>query len=112
MALLRSGSRHRTITLSSALPLPLAIVRLWHDIWINAPDCRFRRRLARNRRVELVAILLLGLFTLACGLSTIGMQLVIFRALQGFAMVRLLRVWWNNTASSRCCSVDVTESET
>ena len=38
------------------------------------------------RRVELVGILVLGLFTLACGLSTTGVQLVIFRALQGFAM--------------------------
>ena len=36
--------------------------------------------------VELVGILILGLFTLACGLSTTGVQLVIFRALQGFAM--------------------------
>lgn len=38
------------------------------------------------RRVELVGILLLGIFTLACGLSATGVQLVIFRALQGFAM--------------------------
>lgn len=38
------------------------------------------------RRVELVGILLLGIFTLACGLSTTGVQLVIFRALQGLAM--------------------------
>lgn len=37
-------------------------------------------------RVELIGILVLGLFTLACGLSTTGVQLVIFRALQGFAM--------------------------
>jgi len=38
------------------------------------------------RRVELVGIFILGVFTLACGLSTTGVQLVIFRALQGFAM--------------------------
>jgi MFS family permease len=44
------------------------------------------------RRVELVGILVLGLFTLACDLSTTGVQLVIFRALQGFAMVMHLPV--------------------
>ena len=38
------------------------------------------------RRVELVGIFLLGVFTLACGLSATGVQLVVFRALQGIAM--------------------------
>lgn len=40
------------------------------------------------RIVEISGILLLGIFTLSCGLSTSGVQLVVFRALQGigFAM--------------------------
>lgn len=38
------------------------------------------------RRVELAGIILLGFFTLASGLCTTGVQLVIFRALQGIAM--------------------------
>lgn len=37
------------------------------------------------RSVELIGCSLLGCFTLACGLSQSGMQLVIFRALQGVA---------------------------
>jgi MFS family permease len=44
------------------------------------------------RRVEVVGILILGLFTLACGLSTTDVQLIIFRALQGFAMAMHLPV--------------------
>lgn len=39
-----------------------------------------------SRNLELLGILVLGLFTLACGLSSTGVQLVIFRALQGVAM--------------------------
>ena len=38
------------------------------------------------KKVELVGCLLLGLFTLACGFSDTGIQLVIFRAMQGIAM--------------------------
>ena len=38
------------------------------------------------RNVELVGVTLLGVFTLACGLSQTGIQLVVFRALQGVAM--------------------------
>ncbi|KAF2153934.1 MFS general substrate transporter [Myriangium duriaei CBS 260.36] len=38
------------------------------------------------RRVELVGVCLLGIFTLACGAAATGTQLVIFRALQGCAM--------------------------
>ncbi|KAF2877066.1 major facilitator superfamily domain-containing protein [Massariosphaeria phaeospora] len=38
------------------------------------------------RIVEQIGILFLGVFTLACGLSTTGVQLVVFRALQGIAM--------------------------
>lgn len=38
------------------------------------------------RKVEIVGIWLFGLFTLASGLSTSGVQLVVFRALQGIAM--------------------------
>lgn len=38
------------------------------------------------RRVEMIGILLLGVFTLACGFSATGTQLVIFRAMQGIAM--------------------------
>ena len=38
------------------------------------------------RNVELVGVMLLGIFTLACGLSETGIQLVVFRALQGVAM--------------------------
>ncbi|KAF2017500.1 MFS general substrate transporter [Aaosphaeria arxii CBS 175.79] len=37
------------------------------------------------RLVELLGIFLLGCFTLACGLATTGIQLVVFRALQGIA---------------------------
>lgn len=37
------------------------------------------------RPVELLAITLLGAFTLACGLSSNGIQLVLFRAFQGIA---------------------------
>lgn len=37
------------------------------------------------RLVELIGIFLLGVFTLACGLSNTGVQLVVFRALQGVA---------------------------
>jgi MFS family permease len=36
------------------------------------------------RIVELVGIFILGIFTLACGFSATGIQLVVFRALQGF----------------------------
>jgi len=38
------------------------------------------------RLVELIGILLLGAWTLACGFSTTGVQLVVFRALQGIAL--------------------------
>jgi MFS family permease len=38
------------------------------------------------RLVELVGVFLLGVFTLACGLSATGVQLVVFRALQGVAL--------------------------
>jgi MFS family permease len=38
------------------------------------------------KRVELLGCLLLGLFTLASGLSQTGIQLVMFRAMQGVAM--------------------------
>lgn len=38
------------------------------------------------RRVELLGIFVLGIFVLACGLSSSGVQLVVFRALQGIAM--------------------------
>jgi MFS family permease len=38
------------------------------------------------RRVELVGCLLLGAFTLASGFSQNGIQMVVFRALQGIAM--------------------------
>lgn len=38
------------------------------------------------RSVELVGILLLGLFTLLCGFAQTGTQLVVFRALQGIAL--------------------------
>jgi MFS family permease len=38
------------------------------------------------RNVELVGVMLLGIFTLACGLAETGIQLVVFRALQGVAM--------------------------
>jgi MFS family permease len=38
------------------------------------------------RSVELLGVFLLGIFTLACGLSETGIQLVVFRALQGLAM--------------------------
>jgi MFS family permease len=38
------------------------------------------------RPVELLGITLLGIFTLACGFSTTGEQLVVFRALQGVAL--------------------------
>jgi MFS family permease len=38
------------------------------------------------RNVELAGISLMGVFTLACGLSATGVQLVVFRALQGIAM--------------------------
>lgn len=38
------------------------------------------------RSVELVGITLLGLFTLLCGFSQTGAQLVVFRALQGVAL--------------------------
>ncbi|KAF2793449.1 MFS general substrate transporter [Melanomma pulvis-pyrius CBS 109.77] len=38
------------------------------------------------RPVELVGVFLLGIFTLACGLSATGVQLVVFRALQGVAL--------------------------
>lgn len=39
-----------------------------------------------SRSVELTGCTLLGAFTLACGLSRTGIQLVIFRALQGVAL--------------------------
>ncbi|KAF2691466.1 MFS general substrate transporter [Lentithecium fluviatile CBS 122367] len=38
------------------------------------------------RSVELVGVMLLGAFTLACGLANTGIQLVVFRALQGVAL--------------------------
>lgn len=38
------------------------------------------------RVVELVGVFLLGVFNLACGLSATGVQLVVFRALQGVAL--------------------------
>lgn len=38
------------------------------------------------RSVELSGIFLLGIFTLACGFAETGVQLVLFRALQGIAM--------------------------
>jgi MFS family permease len=38
------------------------------------------------RNVEMVGVTLLGIFTLACGFSETGIQLVVFRALQGVAM--------------------------
>jgi MFS family permease len=38
------------------------------------------------RSVELVGVVLLGAFTLACGLVDTGIQLVVFRALQGVAL--------------------------
>lgn len=38
------------------------------------------------RRVELVGCFMLGIFTLACGLAETGVQLTLFRALQGVAM--------------------------
>lgn len=38
-----------------------------------------------SRSVELIGVFLLGVFTLACGLSKTGVQLVVFRALQGIA---------------------------
>lgn len=38
------------------------------------------------RSIELIGMLLLGVFTLACGLVDTGVQLVAFRALQGIAM--------------------------
>lgn len=38
------------------------------------------------RPIELLGITLLGVFTLACGFSSTGEQLVIFRALQGVAL--------------------------
>jgi MFS family permease len=38
------------------------------------------------RNLELVGMFGMGIFTLACGLSTTGIQLVLFRALQGIAM--------------------------
>jgi MFS family permease len=37
------------------------------------------------RRVELAGIFCLGVFTLACGLSATGIQLVVFRGVQGVA---------------------------
>ena len=37
------------------------------------------------RIIELIGVFLLGCFTLACGLSATGVQLVVFRALQGIA---------------------------
>ncbi|ETN41508.1 uncharacterized protein HMPREF1541_03444 [Cyphellophora europaea CBS 101466] len=38
------------------------------------------------KKVDLVGCLLLGIFTLACGFSQAGLQLVVFRALQGIAL--------------------------
>jgi MFS family permease len=38
------------------------------------------------RNLELVGMFGMGIFTLACGLSATGIQLVLFRALQGIAM--------------------------
>jgi MFS family permease len=38
------------------------------------------------KKVELVGCILLGIFTLSCGFSETGIQLVIFRAIQGLAM--------------------------
>lgn len=38
------------------------------------------------RRVELVGCLMLGIFTLACGLADTGIQLTLFRAFHGVAM--------------------------
>lgn len=38
------------------------------------------------RSVELLGIMLIGAFTLACGVAQTGVQLVVFRALQGIAM--------------------------
>ncbi|KAF2730744.1 MFS general substrate transporter [Polyplosphaeria fusca] len=41
---------------------------------------------AGPRRVELIGMFLLAIFTLMCGVSATGVQLVVFRALQGIAM--------------------------
>lgn len=38
------------------------------------------------RSMELVGIFLLGVFTLACGLAQTGVQLVVFRAIQGVTL--------------------------